>query len=143
MRKRSGLGFDSKIFKGVKWFQTSASSVQGLQSPFLVQDHVHIGTKLRNLLLKTGSNSNKLPFGKDRFIQVYHLKILLEKFSKDKHQLTASTFDSNDKQNFDSVLRICDKKVLNLLKEHVPKSEATIKFLNNHNKIQSKFLYTH
>lgn len=88
-----------------------------------------IGTKLRNLLLKTGSNSNKLPFGKDHFTQVDHLKILLEKFSKDKHQLTASTFDSNDKQNFDSMLRIIDERVLNLLKQHVPKSEATIKFL--------------
>lgn len=41
MRKRSGLGFDSKIFHGVEWFQSGTSSIEELQSPFFVQDHVH------------------------------------------------------------------------------------------------------
>lgn len=50
-------------------------------------------------------------------------------FSKDKHLLTASTLNPIDRQNFRSVLRICDKRVSDLLRDHVEGSESTIQFL--------------
>lgn len=127
MRKSSGLGRSSNIFKDVEWFQCCALSVED-PNPFYVQDTVHIAVKLRCLLLKTFTNTQKLPFGKF-FIQIAHLKVLLDNFTKDKHRLTASTLDPKDKQNFESVLRICDKEVIRLLKEKIPNSEGTRKFL--------------
>lgn len=58
-----------------------------------------------------------------------HLFCLLSKFSKDRHELTASILNPTDKQNFKFVLRMCDSKVLNLLRAHVEGSEATVIFL--------------
>lgn len=55
---------------------------------------------------------------------------MLDNFTKDKHQLTASTLNPVDKQNFESVLRMCDEKVTCLLKSSVKNSEGTIWFLN-------------
>lgn len=54
---------------------------------------------------------------------------LLDNFSKDNHQLTISTIDANDRQNFDSVLRITSKDVVNQLRAHVRNSAATVAFL--------------
>lgn len=58
-----------------------------------------------------------------------HLKTLLDRFSKDHHLLTASVLNPLDRQNFQSVMRICDNRVINLLKKKVPRSEGTVKFL--------------
>lgn len=54
---------------------------------------------------------------------------LLDNFSKDQHQLTASALDPKDKQNFNSVLRISDERVSWLLEKNIPGSDATRKFL--------------
>lgn len=98
--------------------------------PFYVQDPTHIGTKLRIIFLKTGQNPKKLPFGTNFFIQLDHLKFLLENVAKDHHQLTITTIDPNDRQNFDSVLRVTSNDVINLLGTHVVNSEATVAFLD-------------
>lgn len=97
--------------------------------PFYFQDTIHIATKLRNFLLRSIFDKKIIPFGNNR-IRAEHLYELYNMFGKDKHQLTLSTLNPKDKQNFRSVLRICDVKVTNLLRDHVNNSEATVQFLN-------------
>lgn len=129
MKANSMLGQTNDIFPDVDWFSSRNAS-----PPFYFQDTVHLGTKMRNHLLKTIGNSKKFPFGKidttELFIQVDHLKHLLSKFNKDQHCLTETTINPVDRQNFDSVLRICHPQVISLLEKHVPDSNATIVFLN-------------
>lgn len=93
-----------------------------------VQDTTHIATKLRNLFLKTMYNARKLPFGK-YFIKHSHLQELIEKFTKDKHNLAPSVLNPLDKQNFDSVLRMTEENVINLLVSNIVGSQATVMFL--------------
>lgn len=128
MRKASGLGRSYSPFRQKpKWFQCGISN--GCQNyPFYIQDTVHLATKLRNCFLKTKVNPKKLPFG-EHYIQVQHLEKILSSFTKDQHQLTVSTLDPTDRQNFASVQRICDKKVICLLKTSIKNSDATRKFL--------------
>lgn len=38
---------------------------------------------------------------------------------KDEHLLTATALNPNDRQNFDSALKMCDDRVIKLLKEKV------------------------
>lgn len=54
---------------------------------------------------------------------------MLENVSKDKHLLTTSTLNPRDRQNFSSVLKICDDRVRNLLSKNVKDSEATVMYL--------------
>lgn len=126
MRKESLLGCAKKL-DNVDWFNCDVDREQ--EYPFYIQDTTHIGTKLRNFFLKTIKKPNKLPFGKNFFIQMQHLNDLVTHISKDKHNLTPTALNPLDRQNFDSVLRICDPKVTNLLRENVRGSQATIKFL--------------
>lgn len=58
-----------------------------------------------------------------------HLTELVERFPRDKHHLTASTLNPIDRQNFDSVIRMCDNKVTEQLRKNVIGSHATIKYL--------------
>lgn len=125
MRKKCMLGETSNIFD----FVNKSDQVDFGNAPFYVQDTVHIATKIRNFLLKTLSEPRKLPFGAKKFVKLGDLKFLMKNFPKDQHQLTPSTFDSLDKQNFGSVMRIIDEKVITLLKLYVRNSEATVKFL--------------
>lgn len=108
------------------------------QGPFYVQDTVHIGTKLRNFILRTILNELKLPFGK-YFINWNHLNILLKNFAKDTHQLTASVLNPVDRQNFSSVLRMCHPRVIEMLK-NVKCSDATSLFLQIMNDIIESFM---
>lgn len=89
--------------------------------------------------MRTISNGIVLPFGK-YFIDWNHLNILLKKFPKDVHQLTASVLNPFDRQNFRSVLRMCDPKVIALLKSHVEGSEATVIYLQMMKDIIDAFL---
>lgn len=122
MRRLSKLGCDRGVY--AVWFSCAGKII----GPFYVQDTIHIGTKLRNFLLRTIMNSSLLPFG-NYFIDWNHLNVLLEKFPKDQHQLTASVLNPIDRQNFHSVLRMSDPKVIALLKSHVEGSEATVLYL--------------
>lgn len=97
-------------------------------SPFYMQDYIHIATKLRNFFLRTVLNRVIIPFG-NRFIKVQHLVFLLANYRKDQHELTETTLNPADRQNFTSVQRLYDDKVLSLLKYAVDGSEATVLFL--------------
>lgn len=74
MRKMTALGSASHIFGDGRWFSMGLNQ----SPPFYVQDPTHIGTKLRNIFLRTGQNTKKLPFGTNFFIQLDHLKFLVE-----------------------------------------------------------------
>lgn len=121
MRNQSKLG--GVCSELGEWF-----SCDEYATTFYVQDFVHIGTKLRNFLLCTMRNEKKLPFGK-YFINWNHLYTLYKTVPKDQHQLTATVLNPRDRQNFDSVLKMCHSRVIELLKFHVKKSNGTIFFL--------------
>lgn len=127
MRYLSKLGQKSDVFPDTEWFSCVFANYQNNFLLF-VQDIIHIATKLRNFFLKTIMNPELLPFG-DFFIQQSHLEYLLQNFSKDKHCLTHSTLNPIDKQNFESVQRMYDQKVIDLLRSSVHNSIGTIKFL--------------
>lgn len=96
--------------------------------PFYTQDYFHILTKLRNLFLKSIDDAKIFPFG-NYFVQQQHLEELLKGSDKDKHGLTPSCLNPSDRQNVDSAKRICDEKVISLLKRNVSGSEGTTQFL--------------
>lgn len=123
MRKNSLLGIESLPFSKNGVFKCGVD----MMPPYYVQDYPHIGTKARNLLAKTKMNENALPFGKF-FIRLQHIKEVQQNFSKDLHFLTDTTLNETDRQNFDSVLKICDSKVINLLKK-VKDSQGTSMYL--------------
>lgn len=100
------------------------------------QDHPHVGTKLRNRLLKP---SISLPFG-TKPISVTHLKILIEAAPKDVHNLVSSDIAPDDRQNFGSLQKIMKTNVLNALKRYVIGSDATIIYLKICNDVTSSFL---
>lgn len=122
MRKLSNLGCDSNGFPD--WF----SCGEKIDSPFYVQDTIHIATKIRNFLLNMFWRKKPIPFG-NHFVNMEHLFCLLNMFSKDRHMLTASILSPNDRQNFTSVLRMCDVKVVSLLRDHIKHSQATVTFI--------------
>lgn len=80
------------------------------------QDPIHIGTKLRNLLLKI---SVCLPFG-NSVISISHLKFLISKVSKDKHGLTESDILPYDHQNYRSLEKIMEDRVIQFLDRKQP-----------------------
>lgn len=123
MKRISKIGTKSNIFPKRDWF--SCGSI--IRLPFCVQDHIHIATKLRNLLLKTLCSPEMLPFG-NYYIKIEHLHYLI-KNTKDKHMLTASTLDPEDRQNYSSVERMCNERVINLLKTQVKNSMGTATYL--------------
>lgn len=131
MRKMSLLGNVSNLFSQKNWYRMgivkSITNVNEFETIY-TQDSTHIGTKLRNLMLKTIKNNKKLPIGK-YYIQQSHLKQLIDRFPKDQHNLTRSTLNPVDKQNFDSVKRICSNNVVALLRSKVHNSHGTVKFL--------------
>lgn len=124
MRKNSRLGRKSELFDGAEWFKCGVKN----SSPFYVQDTVHVGTKLRNLLFKTMKDPTMLQFGRD-FIQIAHLQYIADNIPKDQHEIAQSVLDPTDRQNFNSVMRICNPKVFALLNKHVEGSGGTIQFL--------------
>lgn len=124
MRQLSKLGFNNNFMQS-KWFNCGDLTNC---CPFFVQDTIHIATKLRNFLLRTVLDEKIVPFG-NQFIAIKHLFALLAKFRKDVHQLTPTILNPKDRQNFESVRKMCDEKVTNLLKTEIENSEATAHFL--------------
>lgn len=136
MRKLSTLGSMS-VYSNHKWF---ACDFKNINTPFYIQDITHIGTKLRNFLLRF--KNKKLSFGPKYFIELEHLYSLMNSMSKDQHLLTASTLNPSDRQNFSSVLRMCSLRVTNLLKSKIKNSQATVIFLEMMRDILDSFMNT-
>lgn len=90
-----------------------------------IQDSVHVGTKLRNRMLKP---SIVLPIG-NKLVSVSHLKILINNVPKDKHGLVSRDVSPIDRQNFKSLEKVMQAKVLEALANNVADSEATIMYL--------------
>lgn len=122
MRRNSNLGTDSIYTNGL--FKCGSN----LKPPFYVQDYPHIGTKLRNHFLTTIEEPDRFAFG-NYYIRQQHLQELMENVDKGIHQLTATSLNPADRQNFDSVLKICSDNVTNLLQQYVEGSDATVVFL--------------
>lgn len=101
-----------------------------------IEDTVHIGTKLRNRLLKP---SILLPIG-NKIASISHLKILINCVEKDVHGLVISDICVEDRQNYKSLEKIMDSKVVNALSEHILQSEATIMYLKLCSEITSSFI---
>lgn len=123
MRQLSTIGKHNKDYP---WFSSDSSC----GPPFCVQDLIHIATKLRNFLLRMlqkNWNKNQIPFGY-YFIRMAHLYELVDRFPR-QHGLTASSLNPKDRQNFQSVEKMYDPRVITLLKNHVKGSEATVQFL--------------
>lgn len=122
MCRLSNLGCESNDFPD--WFPCGKLN----DSPIYVQDTIHIATKIRNFLLNMFWRRKPIPFGK-HFVNMEHLFCLLNMFSKDRHMLSASTLSPTDRQNFNSVLRMCDVKVVSLLRDNIKNSQATVTFI--------------
>lgn len=135
MRMNSGLGLDSTEYSVNGLFKCGTNK----NPPYYVQDPPHMLTKLRNLLLTTIDKPNKLLFGKF-YIQLKHIEEIVERFGKDKHLLTKDNLYPSDKQNLDSALKICDKKVIDLLKKNVEKSDATVIYLEIMSNVVAAFM---
>lgn len=112
------------------WYSSNNNSIDA------VQDSTHIGTKLRNRLLKA---SIYLPFG-EYIISKSHLTYLVENVSKDQHGLTESDVDPKDRQNFRSFQKISSENVCKALKKHVPDSDGTIMYLTLCREITSSYM---
>lgn len=135
MRKNANLGSDSSQLFHNNLFKCGNS----IELPFYVQDHFHILTKMRNLLGKTKNYPKKLPFGK-YFVSLEHLAEVIRISTKDQHFLSQKTIDPVDKQNVDSAKKICDAKVITILKNDVKKSEATAMFLEVMSNVTSAYI---
>lgn len=90
-----------------------------------IQDHVHIGTKLKSRLL---SPSLIMALGK-YLASRGHLVDLVKIASKDLHCLTMNHLDPKDKMNFRSVQIMTDPQVISLLRETCKDAEGTAIFL--------------
>lgn len=113
------------------WFNANVHSISTKYIPF--QDTVHIGTKMRNRIL-----NKPLKMGKYD-VSTKHLELVLKHYSKADHNLCPSTISPKDRQNFDSVLRICDDKVIELL-SNIEGSEGTILYLKVLSNVLRAFL---
>lgn len=124
MRRNSGLGTNTDELPLGELFKCGPM----LGPSYYTQDFAHLLTKLRNLYMKTINDLKKLPFGK-YFIQHLHVQHIFEKYGKDVHLMTQTDIFPVDKQNVGSVMKMCDPRVINLLKQSVNGSEGTIMFL--------------
>lgn len=100
-----------------------------------VQDHIHIGTKLRNRLLKA---SIELPMG-NKIVSISHLKILINEVQKDIHGLSMKDICPDDRQNFGSLEKMMKPAASNALTNYIVGSQGTAMFLKICNEITSSF----
>lgn len=102
----------------------------------VVQDPTHIGTKLRNRLLKIGIS---LPIGSYN-VSINHLKNLVQNVQKSIHGLAIIDICPSDRMNFESFRKITDERVIDALKKYVPASDATVLYLKISREVTSSYL---
>lgn len=113
------------------WFQADLSDGEEVY----IQDTTHIITKLRTRLLKKGI---VLPLGNYE-VAAEHLYQLLSQFAKDKHLLTTSDLNAEDKMNFSAAERICSEAVTAHL-DNIPGSFGTASYLKMMRFVLASFL---
>lgn len=101
-----------------------------------IQDTIHIGTKLRNRLLKAGI---LMPMG-SKLVSISHLKTLLVTIPKSVHLLVRTDICPQDRQNYNSLEKIMSDHVIEALEKNVIGSEATVMYLRICKFITSSFL---
>lgn len=99
-------------------------------------DTIHIGTKLRNRLLK---ELIVLAMGQ-KIVSISHLKVLLKTVSKNIHGLVWTDICPQDRQNYGSLEKIMHERVLQALQNSIIDSEATVMFLQMCEQITSSFI---
>lgn len=101
-----------------------------------VQDTIHIGTKMRNRLLNTAI----VLYMGDQVVTIVHIKMLLQQTSKEIHGLIYTDIAPEDRQNFESLEKIMENRVLEALDKFVVGSKGTIMYLKLCKEIISSFL---
>lgn len=101
-----------------------------------VQDTTHIGTKFRNRLLNT---SILLQIG-SKIVTTLHIKTLLDTVEKDVHGLVKTDIFPEDRQNFKSLEKLMQDRVVNAMKTFVVDSEGTIIYLQICKLITSSYM---
>lgn len=101
-----------------------------------VQDTVHVGTKMRNRLLIP---SIVLQMG-NSIASIVHVKMLLENVPKEVHGLTYYDIAPEDRQNFSSLEKIMDTRVIDTLEKNVADCKGTIMYLKLCKQITSSYL---
>lgn len=101
-----------------------------------VQDLIHIGTKLRNRLL----NSSIVLYLGTHIVSISHINQLIERCAKEIHGLVRSDVFPEDRQNYRSLEKMMEDRVLNALAEYVADSEATVEYLKICKMLTSSFL---
>lgn len=91
----------------------------------VTQDIVHVCTKSRNRLIKRDIN---LPMGMYK-ASSDHLKKLVKDVQKSVHGLTFSDVFPTDRMNYDSFGKIVQDRVIDALRENIPGSDGTIRYL--------------
>lgn len=144
MKLATGIGMPPKMsddqsdFKS-EWFSWKPIIMNPMDDLFATiyfQDFIHVTVKLRSRVLRP---SSILPLGKG-VVSKSHLEYLIDNVSKDKHLLTATDINPLDRQNFESARKICDNKIQNLLRDHVPGSKSTILYLKMMNSATTAML---
>lgn len=81
-----------------KWFQANK-----MANHLYIQDHIHIGTKLKSRLLKS---SIILPLEKEFAVFRSHLAKLIQRLSEDQHELCLSDISPKDNINYREVQKM-------------------------------------
>lgn len=90
--------------------------------PNCAQDTVHIGAKLRNRML----NSSVVLCMGNKVVSVVHIKLLLKLVPKEIHGLVHSDIMPEDRQNYQSLEKVMQERVLNAMKTNVTDCEGTV-----------------
>lgn len=124
------------------FFSTSINPISNQATnnlkPCSVQDTIHIGTKFRNRML---NSSIVLHIG-TKIVSTVHIKTLLKIVKKEVHGLVPSDIIPEDRQNYSSLEKVMNDRVLKAMGKHVPDSEGTIMYLTLCKLITSSFLST-
>lgn len=102
----------------------------------VTQDGDHLGNKFRNRTLKLNIH---LPMGVFD-VSIIHLQQLVKNVQKSVHGLSQIDVCPIDRMNVDSFQKIISDRVLEALRVHIEKSDATIQYLKIARDITSSFL---
>lgn len=126
-----GLSPGSNVKEFESWFKDNF-----VLDFMCVQDTVHIGTKMRNRLL----NSSIVLYMGNKIASIIHIKMLLERESKEVHGLVWSDIAPEDRQNFSSLEKLMQPRVIDSLEKNIADCRGTVMYLKLCKQITSSFL---